>query len=228
MDDSSICDNSKYFEEVKQRWQFILANPYNKKKQYNVSYNENNYDNDITKKNMDAFKDLLQFLTKRGQDCDLFTDSVDERGNGYRYFITVRRPMINGKVQNCTIDDFAIKDQTWNPILDKYLALVFEEQSSSSSNNIGVGKGSVIWKSATLSYLNGLHQVTEKGLGLFDAIDAERKCLKTSDRLLKSFGFSKNSTSTSEGTVGGRKTRRQKKSKRSRKSKRRRHRKTMK
>ena len=34
---------------------------------------------------------------------------TDEQGNEYRYFITVRRPIINGKVQNCTIDDFAIK-----------------------------------------------------------------------------------------------------------------------
>jgi hypothetical protein len=225
---NQICDNEEYFEEVKQRWQFILANPYNKKKQYNVQYDTNNYDEDITKKNMDAFKDLLQFLTKRGQDCSLFTDSVDERGNGYRYFITVRRPMINGKVQNCTIDDFAITDKTWNTTLDKYLALVFEEQSSSSSNQIGVGKGSAIWKSATLSYLNGLHTVTGKGLGLFDAIENERSCMSTNNRIGKLFGFSPKSTSTSEGTVGGRKTRRQKKSKRSHKSKRRRHRKTRK
>ena len=116
---------------------------------------------------------------------------VDEQGNEYRYFITVRRPIINGKVQNCTIDDFAIKDQTWNPILDEYLALVFEEQSNNSQySTIGVGQGSAIWKSATLSYLNRMYPISEKGDKLFEAIDAERSCMSTKNRIGKLFGFS--------------------------------------
>ena len=67
---------------------------------------------------------------------------------------------------------------------------MFKEQSNSSRNQIVVGTGSAIWKSATFSYLNRMYPISEKGDKLFEAIDAERSCMSTKNRIGKLFGFS--------------------------------------
>lgn len=190
------CDSNEYISSIQTQWGKIIGA-------------KNANDNRTF---TGEFKQLLQMLYNRARNCGLYIDETDDNRNGYRYFLTVKKALKNGIEQNCTPSDFFIADQTWTPVLDKYIELT------------GENDGSIVWKNARLVQLNKEYPIFKDNerqpyTNLIIAIKNERKCLSTMQSLGKFFRIT---------PKGGRKTRRQKKSKKSRKSKRRRNRKTRK